>query len=57
MFLRASHADFNHVILEMISWAKLEGSQSQSTLGQAFLPVSAVATEDSNPSLLPEGLA
>ena len=38
----------------MIPWAKLEGSQSQGTIGQALLPVSAV-TKGSNPlSLLPK---
>ena len=53
-FLRAFHVDFNHVILKMIQWPKLEGSQSKGTMGQALLPVSAVTTEDSNPSLLPK---
>ena len=28
LFLPAFHADFNHVTLEIIPWAKLEGSQS-----------------------------
>ena len=53
-FLRALRANFSHVLVEMIERPKLEGSQSQGTLGQALLPVSAV-TKGSNPlSLLPK---
>ena len=53
-FLQAFHADFNHVILEMILWPQLEGSQSEGTLGQALLPISAV-TKGLNPlSVMPK---
>ena len=41
VIFRAFHANFNHVILKMIPWPKLEGSHSKGTIGQALPPISA----------------
>ena len=47
-FLQTVHVNFKHVILKMIPWPQLEGSQFQGIQGQALLPVSAI-TKGSNP--------
>jgi len=52
--LQPFRADFNHVIIKMITRPKIKGCQSWGTLGQDLFSALAVTTEDSNPSLLPK---